>query len=98
MKIRNILISGKIKEKINRKHGVRPFEVEEVIWNEDPQPWIRKSSKVPGRYLIYGRTFGGRYLKVAVKSLKYGCVEVRTALDMEDGERRDYQRYVKRGR
>ncbi|MBI2264672.1 MAG: hypothetical protein HYU64_05815 [Armatimonadetes bacterium] len=97
MEIKDILISDEIRVKIERKHGVRFFEVEEATWNDDPSPWIRKSPKVPGRYVIYGQTFGGRYLKIAVRPLKAGRVELRTAVDMEDGERRDYRRHIKRG-
>lgn len=96
MDIEHIRVSGDIREKLEKKHGVLVSEVEQVMENEDSPVWIRKSPKVPGRYIIYGQTFGGRYLKIVIKPLGKGSVDVRTALEMDSGERRDYKKLLER--
>lgn len=96
MEIRNIYIPENVKEKIEKKHKVFPPEVDQVIWNENFFSWIRKSSKVRNRYVVYGKTFGGRYLKIVIKPMGKGLWELRTALEMKNGERKAYREYLKK--
>ena len=69
------------------RHAVEPSEVEAVC---------RGSSVIlrgrEGRYLVYGRTGGGRYLIAIVRSLGGGLARIITARDMTDRERRYYHR------
>jgi hypothetical protein len=52
------------------RHGVAPWEVEELIAQGDFQcvrhPRWRKGEKYAGRFLLRGRTLGGRPLLVVV--------------------------------
>ena len=89
MKINDIFIPEDILEKINTKHSIEDWEVNEVFFNPDAYISIRKSQ---GKYVAYGQTFAGRYLLVGFKYHKQGMVEVRTARDMTDNERKLYRR------
>ena len=58
------------------RHHVTPEEVEEVSY--DPDSWVVGTRQK--RYFIYGRTGGGRYLKVMVEPLGHGLFYPVTAL------------------
>ncbi len=79
-------------DKIWSKHSVSEEEVYEVFENDDAAVKIRRSERVRGSYLVYGRTEAGRYLVVALFPKGKGRVNVATARDMTDAERQRYER------
>lgn len=75
-------------EKILEKHGVTREEVEEVIYEYDPE--VRKSGK--NRYLICGQSYGGRYLLIVLEEESKGVFVPLTARDMTKSEKRAFKR------
>lgn len=80
------------------RHGVDPEEVHEVLENaESPPLWLR--TKALGRspaFVVLGRTDAGRYLAIpgmvfSEEPLK-DCFMPATARDMDEAERRLYQK------
>lgn len=69
------------------RHGVSPDEAEQACFS---RPKVRRGRC--GRYLVLGRTKGGRYLLVVLTHLGGGEGRVITARDMDDRERRLYRR------
>lgn len=95
MRVQDIIgihISPRVAAKIWAKHGVSEEEVYEVFENPEVVPEIRRSSRIRGSYLAFGRTLAGRYLTVALYPQSRGHVRVATARDMSDNERALYQR------
>ncbi len=86
-----IYISQSVAAKIQAKHNVTEEEVYEVFDNEEHKVKIRRSDKVSGSYLAYGRTLSGRYLVVALFPKRLGRVNVATARDMTKSERTLYE-------
>ncbi|RDV84799.1 BrnT family toxin [Ammonifex thiophilus] len=76
---------------IEKKHGVRPEEVESVLRSS---PLLRRTKK--GRMIALGRTNTGRYLFVVFMVKPGGVARVITARDMTAAEKRYYRR-EKRG-
>ncbi len=74
------------------KHNVIPEEVEEVCFNEYENPLI-KSGRDDLHY-VFGQTEAGRYLFLVTKFLKRGQVKLITARDMNDWERKYYQKNI----
>ena len=74
-------------EKIIRKHGVDPAEVEECFLNR-PQK-VRRAQE--GKYQLFGQTDSGRYLFV-VFAWDGRYVRPITARDMTSGERSAFRR------
>jgi uncharacterized DUF497 family protein len=74
-------------DKTVAKHGVEPDEVEQVFFN--PPYKVRRSDS--GKYLLYGRSEGGRYLFV-VSAWDGGSVRIISARDMTGAERRYWER------
>ena len=72
-------------------HNVTPAEVEEVAFENSP--YIRKGRR--GRRYLYGKTIGGRYLFIVYILTSGGRVQVITARDMDNKERK---LYLKRGK
>ena len=87
-RIREVIISPLIEEKIWSKHHVTPDEVEEVCFS-DPGP-LPQRGRDRG-YAIYGRTKAGRYLLVALYPQGQGIFRLASARDMTETERRHYQ-------
>ncbi len=77
------------REHIDR-HGVTPYEVEEVCFS---RPLLMKSRH--GTRLAYGQTLAGRYLFVVLRLIDGDGARCITARTMTDKER---QFYVKRSR
>ena len=77
-----------IVDKIIEKHAVTPDEVEEVIYDGDPE--IRKSGKI--RYLIWGQSCAGRYLLIVVEEESQGIFVPLTARDMTESEKRAFKK------
>ena len=73
-------------DKLITRHAVTPDEVEEAFFNSPLK--VRKASS--GKYLLYGRSDGGRYLFV-VFAWDETRVKAITARDMTKGERRFLQ-------
>ena len=60
-----VTVSSGVKEKLQVKHHIEIWEVEEVIY-DDPHAF---SITYKDCYFIYGQTFSGRYLLVLVRVL-----------------------------
>ena len=94
MVIRKIIWKDQFVEKLERKHGVSVLEVEEVIGTN---PHIRRVSK--GRvkdenvYAAYGQTNAGRCLIVFYIRKISGALLPISARDMDDAERKYYERH-----
>lgn len=73
-------------DKLAEKHAVEQDEVEQAFFNP---PYRLRRSKA-GKYLLYGRSMGGRYLFV-VFAWEGGLVRIISARDMLPGERRYYE-------
>lgn len=74
------------------RHHVTPAEVEDVTY--DVRSQIRKAGQ--DRYILHGRTTSGRYLKVVIERIGRGRFYPVTAYEMDDTDRRLYQRRLKR--
>ncbi|MCK4604035.1 MAG: hypothetical protein KAU41_04965 [Deltaproteobacteria bacterium] len=98
-----VTASSGVKEKLQKKHRIEIWEVEEVIY-DDPYAF---SITYQDCYFVYGQTFSGRYLLVLVRVLsskevlKLGLtqgtnvVKIITARDMNSKQRKTYNK--KRG-
>ena len=72
------------------RHSVGPEEVEETCFNEYEKPFIRTGRE--DVHYVFGQTESGRYLFIVVRFLKRGQVKLITARDMNDWERKYYQK------
>ena len=72
------------------KHRVNPVEVEDVCF----EPHIAYSGE-DDRYILYGQTENGRYLKVVLKRLHGTRFRPITAFDMSDSEKHNYRKRFK---
>lgn len=92
MKLFEIIWKDQFVEKLEVKHGVYTWEVEEVIFEK---PHIRRWQKgrVKGEdlYVAYGQTDGGRYLVVFFIRKETAALPI-SARDMTDSERNYYER------
>ena len=70
-------------------HSVSPEEVEEILFNDVTSPFIMRGKQ--GKYLVYGKTNGGRFLLV-VWAAKYRKTKIITARDMSKKEKHFYKR------
>nr|BAL58439.1 hypothetical conserved protein [Candidatus Acetothermum autotrophicum] len=91
VRIYEIIWKEQFVEKIIRKHGVTPSEVEQALLSK---PYIRKAEKgqVKGEdvYVAYGQTRSGRYLLVFFINKRRGAVMPISARDMNSKQRRVY--------
>lgn len=69
------------------EHGVEPAEAEEVFFGRHV---VRRSRS--RRYVVFGRTYAGRYLFLVVEKKLRGTIRVVTARDMNDRQRQFYLR------
>jgi len=93
-----VTVSSGVKEKLQTKHRIEIWEVEEVVY-DDPHAF---SISYKDCYFIYGQTFSGRYLLVLVRVLsleeilKLGFMQganvlkIITARDMNSKQRKTY--------
>ncbi len=93
-----VTVSSGVKEKLQTKHRIETWEVEEVVY-DDPHAF---SISYKDCYFIYGQTFSGRYLLVLVRVLsleeilKLGFMQganvlkIITARDMNSKQRKTY--------
>lgn len=88
MRIENISWDQDTVDHIAR-HSVTPEEVEEVLFNEIDLPLIMRGRE--NRYLVYGKTDGGRPLLV-VWAFKNRKTKIITARDLNKKEKQFYNR------
>ncbi len=88
MRIESIDIDDVILDKIESKHGIRGFEVEEACLSAGRH--VRRGKE--GLYIVFSRTSAGRYILVALADRAGGLFEVATAREMTLAERRLYKR------
>ena len=93
MRIADIIWRPEVIDKLAWKHGVIAEGVDQVLFS---QPFFRRLQKghVPGEHLYvgYGQTESGRYLTVFFIYKRSGEALILTARDMENSERRAYER------
>jgi len=77
-----------IVDKIIERHGVSPEEVEEVIFEDEPE--LVKHGQ--NRFLIRGQTTAGRYLFIVLEQEGKGIYVPITARDMSGRERKAFKR------
>ncbi len=70
------------------RHGVSPKGVDEAVF--EGNSLILKGKE--GRYVVLSQTQSGRYLTIIVAFKLKGRVKVITARDMDEKERKYYQR------
>lgn len=70
------------------EHGVLPHEVEEAIYT---RPRLKKRGR-SGTMLFYGQSQAGRYLFIVTSEALDGGMYIVTARDMEDAEKREFQK------
>jgi len=76
-------------DKIWQKHRVTPEEVEEAIY--DDKPICHKGAS--NSYCVYGQAVSGRYLFIVlIKKGRGARYKVITARDMQDKEKRYYEK------
>ena len=95
-----VTVSSGVKEKLQTKHHIEIWEVEEVVYDDSHV----FSISYKDCYFIYGQTFSGRYLLVLVRVLsleeilKLGfmhgtnVLRIITARDMNSKQRRIYNK------
>lgn len=93
MKIKKIIWLRDVVEKLIVKHGVEPYEVEEVF-DDAPRFRFGKKGERTGEdvYFVLGQTEAGRYLAaIFIRKLSGGAL-ILSARDMVVKERRQYER------
>lgn len=94
MVIRKIIWKDQFVEKLERKHGVSVFEVEEVL---SSKPLVRRVAKGLMKnedvYSALGRTYDGRYLIILQIYKGQGMVLPISARDMNAAERKYYEKH-----
>ncbi len=88
--INRIIVTAEREEHIWTKHAVTREDVDDICFSD---PLIRRGRE--GSYGIYGQTSGGRYLIAFIYPISQGVFRLATARDMNEAERRRYQRYRK---
>lgn len=91
MRLVEVVWVQEIAEKVERKHGLKPEDVEETCFG--PSTHIRKGRH--GRYALLGRTDAGRYVIVFFEKLGQGRILIITARDMTESERDLYERHAR---
>jgi len=90
MQIKHVVITEDVANKIEHQHHVSDVEIDELFFNPEESPLIRRSYQ--GRYVALGRTFSGRYLTVVFRWISEDTVKVITARDMAKKEKQHYRR------
>lgn len=93
MQIDDIIWLPQFVEKLEREHGVKTYEVEEVCAKRPHFRFIEKGKrKGEDVYAAMGQTDAGRYLIIFFISKPNNRALVVSARDMERKERRQYAR------
>ena len=74
------------------RHNVTPVEVEDVVYGG--RSLILRTRQ--DRYMVYGQTNSGRYLKVVIEPLGRGRFYPITAYEMDDTDRQLYRHKSRR--
>lgn len=74
-----------------QRHGVTQDEIEEVCYSKY---FAIKSGK--GKMALWGQTAEGRYLLVILVIEEYGDFYPISAREMEEKEKRNYKKWIKR--
>jgi uncharacterized protein len=90
VKFREVVYSQKSEDHIAR-HYVTMSEVRQVILHSSY--WITRGKK--RTYVIYGRTYAGRYLLIVVAPRLAGAAYIVTARDMNEHEKKTFLRKVR---
>jgi uncharacterized DUF497 family protein len=92
--IRKIIWKDQFVEKLEQKHGVSAFEVEEVLSSKPLVRGVAKGlTKNEDVYSALGQTFAGRYLIVFLIYKGHGMVLPISAREMASSERRYYEKH-----
>ena len=91
MQVEGVIWLRDVVDKLASKHGVEPYEVEEVL-NGKPKIRFVEEGQTEGEnvYLALGQTDGGRYLTVLFIYKHTGEALILSARDMAPKERRQY--------
>lgn len=93
MKITNIIWLDHIVDKVESKHQVETYEVEEAFHNRPKFRFVEKGDrKGENVYLALGRTDGGRYLAILFIYKKNRQALILSARNMARKERKQYGR------
>lgn len=97
MNLRDIIWLEQFVEKIERKHRVETFEVEEILCSR-PYALRVEKGRIPGEHLYaaYGQTEAGRYLVVFFIYKGRATALPISARDMTPSERRTYEHKKRR--
>jgi uncharacterized DUF497 family protein len=87
MKISQILWDEDSVYHISR-HGVSPREIDEAIF--EGNSLVLKGRE--GRYIVLSQTLSGRYLTIIITFKLKGRIKIITARDMDEKERKYYQK------
>jgi uncharacterized DUF497 family protein len=90
VRLREIVWTPEIEDKVRGKHGLTPEEIRQVCL--EPASHVRRARD--GRYAVLGRTEAGRYVLVIGAYLGKGTMRIITARDMTDGERDLFERHA----
>ena len=91
MRIEDVMWLPEFEEKLDAKHDVKRFEVEEVLFQQSSIRFIEHGHQ-PGEdlYAAYGQTFAGRYIVVFfVLKVDHSALVI-SARNMDPKERRRY--------
>ena len=93
MEIADFIWLPEVEEKLDWKHAVQTWEVEEVFVNDPLIRFIQKGRR-PGEdvYAAFGQSDAGRYLVVYYIYKLDKRALIMSARDMERTERRQYER------
>lgn len=72
------------------RHMVTPLEVEDVCFGQH----IAYAGE-NNRYILYGQTESGRYLKVVIARLRKNLFRPITAFEMSDSEKHSYRKKLR---
>lgn len=93
MKFYEIVWLTSIVEKIDRKHGVKPEEVREVLYSYPIFRFVEKGHQEnEDVYSALGQTYSGRYLIIFFIYKQNKDLIILSARDMNDAERRRYKK------
>lgn len=91
MKITGLFWLDSLIDKLARKHGVLPHEVEEVLFSRPHVRFIEKGQRTSeDLYAAYGRAHSGRKLTVFFIRKKAGMALIISAREMTASEWRSY--------
>lgn len=90
--VKGILWIEEVVDKLDTKHGVQQYEVEEIFENEPYVRFVEKGHR-PGEnvYAALGETDAGRYLVVFYIHKSDQWALVISAREMSDSERKRYE-------